>query len=77
MLVGGELGERLGAFGLAGVDADLATGPECLEHLTDMLTEILTGRLTLGDVSVTILGEDSQPHRNPHRSAHHTPGELL
>ncbi len=40
--VGGESGESVVALGLACVDADLVTGPQCVEHLTHMLTECLT-----------------------------------
>ena len=40
--VGGELGQRLGAFGVAGVDPDLATAPQRVPHLTDPLTNRLT-----------------------------------
>ena len=39
---GPQVGERLGAFGLAGVHADLVTIQQGVEHLTDTLTEALT-----------------------------------
>ena len=44
--VGGELCQRLGAFGVAGVDPDLAAAPQRVPHLTDPLTIRLTIRLT-------------------------------
>jgi len=39
-------GQRLGPFGLAGVDPDLVAAPQRCPHLTDSLTNKLTNPLT-------------------------------
>ena len=44
--VGGEPGQRLGAFGVAGIDPDLATAPQRVPDLTNPLTMPLTNLLT-------------------------------
>ena len=48
--VGGELRQRLGAFGVTGVDPDLATAPQRVPDLTDPLTTAAHHSLTTGRI---------------------------
>lgn len=79
--VGGELGQRLGAFGFAGVDPDVSPAPQRVPDLTDPLTNRLTNSLTRVRAGRGVGGPAHAPadpgdHPDPHRLPKGAPPRL-